>query len=271
MDRLQFFESESVRAVVCELDDVAKEAAARHRLAPGSAAALAQAMAGALLLAAQDQTRADIQLECNGPLKGLLVDAEPDGAVRGLVRVAGIAAPDGLFDARHVLSSPHDEKAGRISILRAQPQGEPQRAAFPFAGGDLGGALTLFLRNDRELGGEIAIHAELVNGAPRVAGILLSPLSEDAAEPVRAMGKPLRKSKELTFSKLLTFGKLVRELTPRFACRCSRERVLRALRSVGAKELEDMARKDGGADLTCDFCAATYRIDAGELLALASQ
>ena len=268
MDRLQFFENASLEAIVCELDEVAREAARRHQLASGSAAALAQAMAGAVLLAAHDQTRADIQLDCNGALKGLLVDAEPDGGVRGLVRVPGIAAPDGMFDPRKVLASPHDERAGRISILRAQPQGEPHRAAFPFAGGDIGGALTLFLRNDRALGGEIAIDVTLSNGAPRAVGILIGPKSGEASEQVRAMGKPLRHGHVRLEDLGLQETALLR---PRFACRCSRERVLKALRSIGAQELEDMAKKDGGAELTCDFCAAKYRIDAGELLALASK
>src|SRR5256885_9135519 len=134
-DRLVTLDSPRMRVLVCTAREAALEAARRHQLAAGSAAALAQAMAGALLLAAHDQTRADVQLECNGPLRGLLADAEPDGAVRGLVRVADVSAPPGRFDGRPVLASPHDERAGRISILRADPgRDSPHRAAVPFAG-----------------------------------------------------------------------------------------------------------------------------------------
>src|SRR5205814_3372118 len=104
-----------MRVLVCVAREPALEAARRHQLAAGSAAALAQAMTGALLLAGHDRTRVDVQLECNGPLKGLLVDAEPGGAVRGLVRVPALCAPDGRFDARPILATPHDEKAGLLS------------------------------------------------------------------------------------------------------------------------------------------------------------
>jgi redox-regulated HSP33 family molecular chaperone len=38
---------------------------------------------------------------------------------------------------------------------------------------------------------------------------------------------------------------------------------------LGTTELLDMAVKDGGATLTCDFCAASYRLTAEELLRLA--
>ena len=59
------------------------------------------------------------------------------------------------------------------------------------------------------------------------------------------------------------------EVRPRFACRCSRERVVRALSTLGEAELRDMAERDGGAEASCDFCAASYRISASELLELA--
>jgi molecular chaperone Hsp33 len=270
-------EAPGMRVLVGVVGEPAVEAQRRHHLAAGSAAALAQAMTGALLLAVYDQTRVDVQLECNGPLKGLLVDAEPDGRVRGLVRVATLPSPDGRFDARPVLASPHDELAGRISILRA----DASRAAFPFAGADIGAALTFFLRNDRASGGEIAIEALVQNGAPVAAGVLLAPSKEENAADVQSFGKPMRQRilKDIVtgdarlLAERLPFGPLrqVSEITPHFACRCSRERVLRALKSLPSEELEDMAHKDRGADLTCDFCSATYRIEADELLRLASR
>jgi molecular chaperone Hsp33 len=279
-DRMLVLETQDLRIVACAAGEAAGEAARRHRLASGSAAALGQAMAGALLLALHDSTRVDVQLECNGPLRGLLADAEPDGAVRGLVRAPGIEAPSGRFDARPVLASPHDERAGRLSILRAQPGSEqPQRAAFPFAGGDLGAALTFFLRNDREAGGELALEVLLDGGGTEVAGVLVAPLPDRDPELARVLGKPLRQgrlrdvlaaARELDDLAESLFGpaRVVHQIAPRFACRCSRERLLRALRTVGPDELRDMAERDQGADVECDFCAAKYRISAAELLAL---
>jgi len=306
-----------LRMAVCTAQDLARTASDRHGLAAGSAGALAQALTGSLLLAGtertgQKATRVDVQLECGGPLRGLLVDAEASGAVRGLVRVneldlrgaralvRGLDRPfptDGpleRFDARPILSTGLDERAGRISILRAQPGDEsPHRAAFPFAGADLGAALTLFLRNERELGGEIALEVLHQPGEPlaAVAGVLFWPDSEHEADEVRALGKPLREgllsramiraadsgapgnghalAQEL--ATLLELGplRLLTEVRPRFACRCSRERVVRALATLGIAELKDMAGRDGGASATCDFCAAVYQISATELLELA--
>jgi len=53
------------------------------------------------------------------------------------------------------------------------------------------------------------------------------------------------------------------------ACRCSRDRVVRALATLARDELRDMAARDNGAEASCDFCGARYGISAAELLQLA--
>jgi molecular chaperone Hsp33 len=278
-DALAIFESEAgIGVAVCAASGVAREAAERHKLRPGSSAALGQALTGALLIAGTDGTRVDVQLDCSGPLRGLLVDADGSGAVRGLVRVADLEANEGRFDPHPLLATRFDERAGVLSILRAEPGREsPHRAVFPFAGANLGAALTLYLRSERAgSGGEMALEAIFPDAV--VAGALLS---GDAA----SLGRELRKSalheamlragtaegiaRGLAATFRLGELRLVREIVPRFACRCSRARVEHALRTLGAAELRDMARKDGGASATCDFCAAKYAISAEELLELA--
>ena len=326
-----------LRLAVCSVPLLSREASLRHGLAPGSAAVLAQALAGSLLLAATDTpdgregARVDVQLECGGPLRGLLVDADASGAVRGLVRVGSLdrdgsriepaqLSQPGLtevplagsnlspllrFDAQPLLAGAPDGVAGMLSILRATealPGANPplHRALVPFAGGDLGAGLTAFLLNDREGAGELSLEVlyrrEVALAA--VAGALILPdLDADPdSEPVLAelaeQGARLRSgllrdallqaeqtapgnahalAREL--SALLGLGPLrvESEVRPRFACRCSRERVMRALSLLGTVELRDMAERDNGADASCDFCAQSYRISKLELLELAGQ
>jgi molecular chaperone Hsp33 len=303
-DELFVFDAaRGARLAVCRAERLSREAALRHGLAPGSAGALAQALAGTLLLAESDpqESRVDLHLRCCGPVQGLLTDAGARGAVRGLVQVTNLAR-DGKpeqgesdagpteatrFDPRPLLATRHDEVAGSLSILRAEEDsGDLHRTAFPFAGADLGAALTLYLRNDRPGGGEMALEVAFRAGEPlaAVAGVLLSS-DADGADDHSALGKPLRQrilrdslrpeedaralaeriARELDLGPL----RLRTEIRPRFACRCSRPRVERALRILGAVELRDMADRDGGAEARCDFCATTYRLTRAELLELA--
>jgi len=333
-----------LRLAVCSVRKLAQEAALRHQLAEGSSAVLAQALAGALLLAATDRTedalraRVDVQLDCEGPLRGLLVDADGNGAVRGLVRVntldrsgerakvpaertaldlqeeplrielplggAGASAGAALqfqplrplvrFDAGPLLGAAGDRRAGSLSVLRAAVGEESvHRAHVPFSGADLGAGLSAFLRAERRLAGALALEVLYQPHEPlaAVAGVLLLPTDEEQRDEVAALGDRLRAGvlhrllleveKEAPgnahalanhLSRELALGpvRIESELRPRFQCRCSRERVVLALQTLGAAELRDMADKDGGAEATCDFCAETYRIGAAELLELAA-
>ena len=56
-----------------------------------------------------------------------------------------------------------------------------------------------------------------------------------------------------------------------FRCPCSRERSVSALMLVGRDELIDMLEKDGGAELTCQFCNTRYRVSGDELKALIAE
>src|SRR4051812_13788290 len=154
-DALLVFEGAGgARLAVCRADEVAREAARRHGLAPGSAATLAQALAGALLLAGSDpdQSRVDVHLTCPGPVLAVLTDADARGSARGFVRATDleidgkparesrgdrIPAEAARFDARPLLATRHDEVAGSLSIVRAaEGSADLHRTAFPFAGAD---------------------------------------------------------------------------------------------------------------------------------------
>jgi len=49
---------------------------------------------------------------------------------------------------------------------------------------------------------------------------------------------------------------------PRFACRCSRERVQSMLVSLGREESESLIAERGEVEVACEFCGLQYRFDA---------
>ena len=306
--------AKGLRLLVVTATSLARDARERHVLAEGSAAVLAQALAGTLLLVGSepgdpDSTRVDVQLECRGPLRGLLVDADGNGSIRGMVRVSDLdrggkrsgepspEAPAGLtrFDASALVVGGLGDEVGMLSILRRQPDGtetDLHRALVPFAGADLGAGLTAFLQSDRPGAGHMVVE---VLGRPAealaaVAGVLVVPqddTNEEQAEAAAAIAKTLRAgglarllladasgnahalSQRIAEVHGLGPLQLESEQRPRFSCRCSRERLVRALQTLPAPELVDMAETDGGAEATCDFCAECYVVTKDELLALA--
>ena len=51
-------------------------------------------------------------------------------------------------------------------------------------------------------------------------------------------------------------------LRPRFACRCSRQRVQRMLSGLGSEESRSILEERGQVDIGCEFCGAHYTFDA---------
>jgi molecular chaperone Hsp33 len=49
---------------------------------------------------------------------------------------------------------------------------------------------------------------------------------------------------------------------PRFACRCSRERVSNMIRGLGRDEAESILSEREDIEVGCDFCGRQYRFDA---------
>src|SRR5690242_4776184 len=77
----------TVRALAAVTTALVDEARARHRTAPTATAALGRALTAALLLAStvKRDERLGLEFSGNGPLRGILVDATPDGTTRGFV------------------------------------------------------------------------------------------------------------------------------------------------------------------------------------------
>jgi len=73
--------------------------------------------------------------------------------------------------------------------------------------------------------------------------------------------------------RLVRFEPLIGENAPRFACSCSRERVVGMLRSLGRGEVDGIVAEQGRVEIACDFCGTKYHFDAvdvGELFTPAS-
>ena len=51
-----------------------------------------------------------------------------------------------------------------------------------------------------------------------------------------------------------------------YRCDCSEERVRRMLKSLGKKEVENLRNEDPVAEVHCQFCDKTYRVDLNEIL-----
>lgn len=263
--------------LACSGNVLAAEARRRHQLAPSSAALLGQGLVAGCLVAAlqkEETTRINLQLECDGPVRGLLVDAHPNGRVRGYVRNKDVNFPlQDRFEAAPLLG-----RDGYLSVLRDR-NGEFYRGSVDLDHRDLSLDLEHYFARSEQVDTAVRLEALAVDGDELgwVGGVLVQRLpdgDEDAFAKVREHlhsgaveraaregASPLAMLERVADSSL----ELLADSPLEYWCPCTKERVLRALSTLSNVELADMITRDGKAEANCDFCGAHYTVSEDEL------
>jgi len=274
--------AEGLRVVLVLTGELSRRARELAGMRPGSASLLSQGLTAGLLLAAlqKERSRLNFQMECDGPLRGLFVDASSSGEVRGYVKnpLVEHVGGEGEFRWRPVLGN-----TGFLSVLRDQGGGEYYRSSVQLARFDLAADLESFFTDSEQIRTEVLLGAVTGSGEPlaAVGGLLLQSLPDGNLEALAAHGKRLKAPG--TFDAGLVAGvqagaaAAVKSLFPgselevmarypvEFKCSCSKERVKNALLAMGRTELDDLLAKDGHAEVTCQFCSTRYTVSGEEI------
>jgi molecular chaperone Hsp33 len=272
----------TVRALAAVTTDLVEEARRRHDTAPTATAALGRALTGALLLAStiKRDERLSLEFSGDGPLRGVLVDATPDGDVRGYVLRPATNLPPraGKLDVGGALGR------GVLCVMRVPiAAGTLYRSVVPLESGEIGADLAGYLLNSEQAPAAVGVGVFVdVDGRVVAAGgYLIQALpgaSEGAldtiAERVEHLASPSELVREgLGASDILRrlVGddlSLLEEHDVRFHCRCSRERVAIAILAMGRREIESVLAGDRRAEVTCEFCTQRYVLEEDELRGL---
>lgn len=274
-----------VRVVLALTSELSRQARATHKSLPASAALLSQGLTAAALMGAlqKGESRINVQLECDGPLRGFFVDGDTAGVVRGYTKnplVAHLGA-EGEYRWRPVLGN-----KGFISVLRDVGSGEYYRSSVELERFEFAEDLERYFGLSDQVATQLML-AQLPTpgqGAPEplgiVAGVLLQPLPNGDREAFQALGGQVKaRFQEVLQAHAAEGGSaLLKALLPgrtdlevmsryplRFTCTCSRDRVKTALMAMGRAELTDLLEKEGKAEATCQFCTTHYVIPGEEI------
>jgi len=259
-----------------------------HDLSPTVTAALGRVATGALLLAATLEKLSarepvvTVEVEGDGPAGRLVATASPAGWVRGFARNPRASVPardDGKLDVGAVVG-----RNGMLTVTRDPGIGEPWRGVVPLQSGEIARDLARYLHDSEQLPSAVGLGVFVVpEGHVTHAGGWLVQLlpgvsereADDLAERVRQLGPVTARLRagrgpRSWLADLFPGGFEILETNPvRFACGCSRERVEKALRLLGPREvrslLEEARRKNEPAELQCEFCRARYPVSPDDL------
>ena len=283
---------QNVRVVAAITRNVAREAARRHGSVSGAAAALGRAATTGLLLATitKDRERLTAEMQGDGPLGSLMMDANADGDVR--VYVKNPAVPVAALPGAHVPLGRALGATGIVRVARDLGLREIVNGQTPMVDGEIDTDLENYLNVSEQvpsaLGCETLLGSDL--DPEHSAGVLLQTLpgseGEGFLESVRARLRggalhhilagnnaspenPAAHDAEALVRALLGeegADLLVLDVRPvRFFCPCTKERAAGALALLSSAELAEMADEDKGAEVTCDFCRARHKFDSEDL------
>ena len=274
-------------SVVCSAidgKDIVGEIERIHKTSAVVTAALGRLSLGASLLGFGLKGKNDtvtVRMNGDGPAGALIAVADSFGNVKSYVQTPVVELPlnsFGKLDVRGAVG-----RNGTLSVVKDLGLKEPYSGQVPIVSGEIAEDITSYLAISEQIPSVCALGV-LVNPDLSVANaggylIQLLPFAPESA--IDVIENNIRGLQSVTqlYSKGMTVDEIAMKtlegLEPNilddfevsYKCDCSRERVERALQSIGEKDLREMAQEET-TEVKCHFCDKSYSFTSEEILAL---
>lgn len=276
-----------IRAFAATTRELVEFARNAHNTSPVATAALgrlltAGAMMGVMMKGEDDLLT--IRINGDGPIEGLTVTADSKGNVKGYAYNPDVMLPpnkDGKLDVGGALG------IGVLSVLKDIGLKEPYEGQTILVTSEIAEDLTYYFATSEQTPSSVALGV-LMNrdNTVRQAGGFIIQLLPGASEEVIS-GLEKRLSEIHSITALLDQGQtpesilayvlgefgleILDQMPTRFFCNCSKERIEKALISVGKKELQAMIDDGETIEVNCHFCNTHYPVTVEELKGLLEQ
>ena len=270
-----------VQAAICsrELTERARQI---HKTLPVATAALGRTLAAASMMGNAlkgDGASLTLQFKGGGPLGTVLAVSDNEGNVRGYVTNPHVDIPlrkDGKLDVGAAVG--HE---GTLTVIKDLHMKEPYVGTIDLLGGEIAEDVAGYFVESEQIPTACALGVLVDRDqSVKAAGGYLIQLMPGAAEDTiakveggimaaGAVSAILEKNDDpeaMLRTVMSDFDLKILETCPvEYRCYCSRERVERALISLGRTELEQMLSEQGGCQMTCQFCDAVYEFTAEDI------
>ena len=277
-----------VRAQAITGRDLVEKARTLHTLLPVATAALGRTLLAASLLGdmlKEDNASLTLQIKGGGPLGLVLAVSDSGGNVRGYVQNPHVELMEqhpGKLDVGGAVGT-----QGTLTVIKDFGYKEPYVGTIGLFSGEIADDLAMYFVGSEQVPTACALGVlvgldQSVTAAGGYLIQLLPGAGEDVISQIEAGVKKLGPVSAALDRGLDAEG-LLREVLDGFEldilqthpveyrCACSRDRVVRALISLGRQELREMIEEQGQAELSCQFCDKVYRFSREELEEILAQ
>ena len=276
--------NDQIRAFAATTRETVEYARQAHNTSPTVTAALGRLLTGGVMMGAMLKNDSDVmtlQVQGDGPVRGLTVTADAKGHVKGYADVPQAMRPvnaQGKFDVGGAVGH------GFLTVIRDMGMKEPYSSRIALRSGEIGDDLTYYFASSEQVPSSVGLGV-LMNHNNTVAQaggfiIQLMPFAEEDA--ISMLESNLGKITSVTdlLRNGLTPENILAEITQgmdlkiedkepiSFRCDCSRERVEKALILMGRDEIKSMIDEGKGADVNCKVCSKDYHFTTEDLTAI---
>lgn len=270
-----------IRAFAATTRDLVEHARAAHNTSPVATAALGRLLTAGSMMGAMMKGEKDLltlQVKAGGPLEGITVTADSKGNVKGYVGNPNVilhANDKGKLDVAGAVG------VGFMNVIKDMGLKEPYVGQTVLQTSEIAEDLTYYFATSEQVPSSVGLGVlmEKDNTVKQAGGFIiqLMPFTEEKVisqleenlknvTSVTTMLEEGHTPESLLETLLKGFDIEINETIPtQFYCNCDKDRVEKALISVGRKELQDMIDEGKEIELNCHFCNRNYIFSVEEL------
>lgn len=276
--------NKQIRAFAATTRDVVETARQAHNTSPVATAALGRLLTGGAMMGTMMKNEKDlltIQIKCEGPIKGLTVTADVNGNVKGYVENPDVMLPPskaGKLDVAAALD------LGVLSVIKDMGLKEPYVGQTILQTSEIAEDLTYYFATSEQVPSSVGLGVlmEHDNTVKQAGGFIvqLMPFVDDEVvdrleaninkiSSVTSMLDRGMTPEEILEEVLDGFEVEVKDTMPaQFYCNCTKERVEKAIISIGKKDIQEMIEDGKPIEVNCHFCGKSYEFSVEELKTL---
>lgn len=270
-----------IRAFAATTRETVEAARAAHNTSPVATAALGRLLTAGAMMGTMMKGEKDLltlQIKGSGPIGGLTVTADSLGRVKGYAdhpEVLLHANAKGKLDVAGAVGE------GMLRVIRDMGMKEPYVGQTTLQTSEIAEDLTYYFATSEQVPSSVGLGVlmEKDNTVKQAGGFILQLMPFTDEKVIDELERKLAGITSVT-SMLdegmspeeilgLLLGDLGLEVNDRmptqFYCNCNKERVEKALVSIGRKELQSMIAEGKPVNLNCHFCNTDYTFSVEDL------
>ena len=275
-----------VRIFAAITTDLVNEAVTMHHCAPTAAAAFGRMLTAGTLMGTMLKSEKDsltIEINGGGEASGVLVTAHADSSVKGYIGNPNVDLPANSKGKLDVSSAIGID--GYLRVIKDMGLREPYVGQVPILTGEIGDDLAYYFTVSEQTPSAVGLGVlvdmdmsvvasggfiiQMMPGADEFLADIITYRLEEIPSITEFITKGMSIEEILEFIFEDMELKINEDIKPAYKCDCSRDRVERALLSIGKKDLEELYNEGKTEELKCHFCNKNYEFkndDIRELL-----